>query len=60
MRRPERHPASHQEHGITAGAVTTCGYDSLKRVVSAIEKSGAKTTASWACTYDEAEKVRLD
>jgi RHS repeat-associated protein len=45
---------AYQEQGITAGAVTAYSYDSLKRVVSAIEKSGATTTASWAYTYDKA------
>ena len=45
---------AHKEQGITAGAITTYGYDSLRRVVSAIEKSGATTTASWAYSYDKA------
>jgi len=43
-----------KEEGLTAGAVTSYGYDSLKRVVSAIEKVGATTTASWTYGYDKA------
>jgi RHS repeat-associated protein len=45
---------AYKEQGITAGAVTNYGYDSLKRVVSAIEKVGATTTASWTYGYDKA------
>ncbi|PRY67166.1 RHS repeat-associated protein [Glaciihabitans tibetensis] len=43
-----------KEQGITAGAITTYGYDSLSRVVSALEKSGTTTTASWTYAYDKA------
>lgn len=43
-----------KEEGITAGAITSYGYDSLKRVVSAIEKTGTTTTASWTYGYDKA------
>jgi RHS repeat-associated protein len=43
-----------KEWALPAGAVTTYGYDSLSRVVSAIEKSGTTTTASWAYAYDNA------
>ena len=45
---------SYREQGITAGAATAYAYDSLNRVVSAIEKSGTTTTASWAYGYDTA------
>jgi RHS repeat-associated protein len=45
---------SYAEQGITAGAVTTYGYDSLLRLTSAIEKSGVTTSASWGYTYDAA------
>jgi RHS repeat-associated protein len=43
-----------KEWGLPAGAITTYGYDSLSRVVSAIEKSGTTTTASWTYAYDKA------
>jgi RHS repeat-associated protein len=43
-----------KEWALPAGAITTYGYDSLSRVVSAIEKSGTTTTASWSYAYDKA------
>ncbi|WP_158612944.1 RHS repeat-associated core domain-containing protein [Frigoribacterium sp. PhB118] len=45
---------SYKEVGITAGAITSYGYDSLKRLTSAVEKSGTTTTASWVYAYDKA------
>lgn len=42
------------EQSITAGAVTSYGYDSLRRLKSATEKVGTTTTASWAYSYDAA------
>jgi RHS repeat-associated protein len=40
----------------TAGKTTTYGYDSLARLISAVEKDtgGTTTTASWAYSYDNA------
>ncbi|HAQ9610246.1 TPA: RHS repeat-associated core domain-containing protein, partial [Enterococcus faecium] len=45
---------SYKEVGITAGAITSYTYDSLKRLTSAVEKSGTTTTASWTYAYDKA------
>ena len=45
---------SYKEVGIAAGAVTSYTYDSLKRLTSAVEKSGTTTTASWTYAYDKA------
>ncbi|MCW4384905.1 DUF6531 domain-containing protein [Salinibacterium sp. SYSU T00001] len=45
---------SHAEEGITAGAITTYGYDSLNRLATATEKVGATTSAWWAYAYDNA------
>jgi RHS repeat-associated protein len=44
---------SFKEQSIPAGAVTTYGYDSLSRVVTAMEKSGTITRASWTYAYDK-------
>lgn len=39
---------------VPAGAVTTYGYDSLNRVISAVEKTTAgATNASWVYAYDK-------
>lgn len=46
---------SHKEQGITAGAVTTYGYDSRSRLTSAVEKTGTTTSASWTYQYDKAD-----
>ncbi|TFC28828.1 type IV secretion protein Rhs [Cryobacterium sp. TMT1-3] len=45
---------SYLEQGISAGAISTYGYDSLSRLTTATEKLGAAATASWAYTYDPA------
>lgn len=45
---------SYREVGITAGAITSYTYDSLKRLTSAVEKSSTTTTASWTYAYDKA------
>jgi RHS repeat-associated protein len=45
---------SYKEVGITAGAITSYTYDSLKRLTSAVEKAGTTTTASWTYAYDKA------
>jgi RHS repeat-associated protein len=45
---------SHLETGITAGAITTYGYDSLSRLKSATERTGSTTSASWTYAYDGA------
>ncbi|MGO4957770.1 RHS repeat-associated core domain-containing protein [Luteococcus sp. Sow4_B9] len=39
---------------VPAGAVTTYGYDSLRRLTSAVEKNGTATHASFGYTYDKA------
>lgn len=45
---------SAKEVGVTAGAVTSYAYDSLRRLTSATERSGTTTTASWTYAYDKA------
>ncbi|MCY7286828.1 MAG: DUF6531 domain-containing protein [Cryobacterium sp.] len=45
---------SYLEPSIPAGAITSYGYDSLKRLTAAVEKNGAATTASWSYAYDNA------
>jgi RHS repeat-associated protein len=45
---------SYLETGITAGAITTYGYDSLSRLKTATEKTGTTTSASWTYAYDAA------
>ncbi|MEJ3403344.1 RHS repeat-associated core domain-containing protein [Rathayibacter sp. YIM 133350] len=43
-----------KEQGVTAGAVTTYGYDSQRHLLSAVETSGSTQTAAWTYTYDAA------
>lgn len=45
---------SHREEGIQPGAITAYGYDSLNRVVSAIETFDGSESASWEYEYDSA------
>lgn len=45
---------SYAEQGITAGAVTAYTYDSLNRLVDAVETAGSTAAASWAYAYDDA------
>lgn len=46
---------SHKEQGVTAGAITTYGYDTRSRLTSAVEKTGTTTSASWTYQYDKAD-----
>lgn len=41
-----------KEEGVTAGAVTSYAYDSRNRLISAAEKVGSSSSASWAYQYD--------
>lgn len=43
---------SYLEQGTTTGAITAYTYDSLHRLKTAIQKSGATVQASWSYSYD--------
>lgn len=45
---------SFKEQGVPAGAVTAYSYDTANRLLSAVEKSGSTTNASWTYAYDAA------